>query len=143
MNDQFAKFVELANRSADLQAEWLQRILTLAAGGLALLAGLNPSVPDPPLAKYLLVATWFFLGLGILAGGSATYLEVNRAKNLTQNFREELLKKFEEGPPMTAMPPIFGGPHRFFQISRTIMVVSLILAVISLSGFSIIKTLNA
>ena len=86
MEPRIKQYVELITKEHEVEVTWLRQILTLAAGALALLAGLGPDVPSDGLGKYLLATTWAGLGLGIVAGAAATYIEVNRAKTAAIRF---------------------------------------------------------
>ena len=88
--DQLERHADLTNNAYEAEVAWLRQILTLAAGALALLAGLGPRVPPDGPAQNLLAATWALLGIGIVAGAAATYAAVSRAKWIADHFRAEI-----------------------------------------------------
>ena len=136
------KLLELAKERAQLQAAWYRQILTLAAGGLALLVGLAPQAPPDGLARWLLAAAWVLLGAGILSGAAATYAEVDRAERLTAAFQSRLGQR----NPAPGNPPapgtIVARPHGFFLACKKVMVISLLGAVVCLVAFSVMRTLG-
>lgn len=135
---ELAQLVALHKESNALQAAWDRQILTLAAGALALLAGLGPEVPPAGAARYCLAATWGCLGTGICAGGGAAYLEVSRARNLAQRYGEVLRSSLETG---TAMSIVVAPPSRIFVLCRSLMILSLMGAVLCLVTYAVMTTL--
>ena len=141
MKEEFQKFLDIAKDRNERQSAWYRQLLTLTSAGLALLVGLKPVIPPDGPAKYFLAAAWAFLGLGILFGAAATYSEVSLARRLASGFQKQLLQDLErgEGP---STKPIYANPHKFFSVSKVVMVISLILAVVSLVTYSILNTLR-
>lgn len=139
---QIEQFIEIRQKMHDNRAAWYRQMLTLASGGLAILAGFGPAVPQG-MGRYFLVGTWVFLGVGICAGAAATYLEVNRAKNLAEQFRLQLQQSLQSGTGLSPNVPIVARPHRFFSWSEPVMVSSLLLAVVCLVSYSVLVTLSA
>ena len=136
------QLIELREKKSVAQSIWYRHILTLACGGLALLSGLTPKVP-PGVGQYFLAGTWFFLGLGIIAGGAATYLEVDSANKLAAEFQNQLQKSLEEDIPLSRMPLVVSTPNKIFSLAKPVMVIPLMLAVVCLVCASIITTLSA
>lgn len=136
------QLLDLRDKRDALQAVWFRQLLTLAAGGLALLVGLGPPVSSG-IERYFLAGTWVFLGLGVLSGSAATYLEVSRANNLEAAFRSRLVKSLDQGRALSPSDLISAGPHRFFSWSQSFMVVSLLLAVCCLVSYAVLTTLAA
>ena len=141
INKDLQKFAMLKDKRAAVQATWYRHILTLACAGLALLSGLTPKVPHG-CAQFFLACTWFFLGLGIIAGGAATYLEVNLANKISHQFHKALLQSLEDGTNLSATPLISANANKIFSLAKPVMLISLIIAVINLVCASIITTLS-
>ena len=80
MTNELTMWADLQNKALEVEAAWLRHIRTLAAGALAVLAGLEPTVPETGPARHLLAATWACLGLGIVTGGAAIHLTPSREK---------------------------------------------------------------
>ena len=135
---QIRQYVDLISKGHEIEATWLRQILTLAAGALALLAGLGPEIPSDGPSKYLLATTWAGLGLGIVFGAAATYIETDRAKKSTVLFGEHLLRVMEQE---SSSPIIPVPPNRLYVLCKPLMVISLLIAVISLTAFAITTTL--
>ena len=72
MNQKIEQYADLVNKGFEVEVVWLRQILTLAAGALALLAGLGPEVPPDGPARLVLAATCAFLAFGIIAGAAPT-----------------------------------------------------------------------
>ena len=87
----------------------LRQILTLAAGALVLLAGLGPDIPSDGPSKYLLATTWEGLGLGIIFGAAATYIDADRAMRSAVLFSKHLLRVIEQ---KSSSPLIPVSPNR-------------------------------
>jgi len=138
----FQQLVSLNKEHAEVQSVWYRQLLTLAAGGFALLAGLGPTVPSG-IGKYFLAGTWVFLGVGIISGAGATYLQVSRAKKLAENFQEELRHNIQTHGEPTVNTIVVANPSKIFLLSKTLMVVSLLLAVCCLVVYSVLNSLNA
>lgn len=134
------QFVSLKNDEADIQNAWYRHLLTPSAGGLAVLSGLNPEIPAG-IGKYFLAGTWIFLGLGIIAGASATYLAVDSAKKLAQNYKDELQNNIEIYGKATVNKIVVANPAKIFSVSRIVMIISLLLAVCCLVTYSVLITL--
>jgi hypothetical protein len=135
------KLVSLMDKQVELQSAWYRHILTISAGGFAILSGLGPAAPIG-IGKYFLAGTWLCLGLGIVGGGTATYLEVSRAKNLADGYKAQLLKDLHEKGQPTVSAPVVVNPNRFFSWAKSLMVVSLLMAVACLVTYSILTTLG-
>lgn len=134
------RFADLISKGHESEAAWLRQILTLAAGALALLAGLGPDVPPEGLGKYLLVTTWAGLGLGIVLGAAATYIETDRATRSAAAFGEYLVRLLEQEP----TPPFMSVPvNKLYVVCKPLMVISLLVSVCSLTFFAIMTTLAA
>lgn len=142
MEQKVQTFLDLAKERNELQAAWNRQLLNLAAGGLALLVGLSPEVPDLGPARYFLTASWIALGIGIVFGAGATYSEVSLAQRLAAKFQGELLKEMRGHAHMSDGIPISANPHWFFLRCRTVMVVSLLVAVVSLVVYACFVTLQ-
>ena len=132
-------FADLISKGHESEAIWLRQILTLAAGALALLAGLGPDVPPEGLGKYLLVTTtWAGLGLGIVFGAAATYIETDRATRSAAAFGEYLVRLLEQKP---SLPFVSVPVNKLYVVCKPLMVISLLISVCSLTFFAIITTL--
>ena len=116
----------------------LRQILTLAAGALALLAGLGPDIPSDGPSKYLLATTWAGLGLGIVFGAAATYIDADRAMRSAVLFSKHLLRVIEQE---SSSPLIPVPPNRLYALCKPLMVISLLIAVVCLTAFAITTTL--
>ena len=138
MEQRIKQYAELITKGQEVEATWLRQVLTIAAGTLALLAGLGPDVPSDGAGKYLLATTWAGLGLGIVAAAAATYIEVNRARTAAIHFGEHLLRIMENQPssPLISIPP-----NRIYVISKPVMLVSLLVSVVCLTAYAITTTL--
>jgi hypothetical protein len=134
------QLISLVDKHSELRTAWYRQILTVAAGGFALLVGLGTKVP-PGIGKYFLAGTWVCLGLGIAAGGAATYLEVSRAKNLARDFREQLHRSLQSRQALSPTVPIVAKPGRLYAWSGPVMVVSLLTAVVCLVICSVLTAL--
>ncbi|MDP3926192.1 MAG: hypothetical protein U1E02_19905 [Hydrogenophaga sp.] len=132
---------DLRQEHAKLQAEWLRQLLTLASGGLALLAGLGPSIPSG-IGKYFLAGTWLFLGLGIVAGAAATFLQTHQANAKADLYQQSLLKHLQEHGTLGIAEFAAKPAPRALRFSRHAMVTSLLLAVCCLVTYSILRTLG-
>ena len=132
------QYADLISKGHEIEANWLRQILALAAGALALLAGLGPDVPSDGSSKYFLATTWAALGLGIVFGAVATYIDADRATKSAVLFGKHLLRDIEGKPssPLIAVPP-----SRLYVICKPLMVTSLLIAVVCLTAFSITTTL--
>lgn len=136
----FEQLLELQNKYGDLKAKWYRQLLTLAAGGFALLAGLGPAIPLG-VGRYFLAGAWLFLGLGICFGAAAIYLEVERAGTLRDAFREELQKSLNKSGSQKMNGPVVANPRKFFSMAGPLMVASLLLAVVNLVSYSMLRAL--
>lgn len=130
----------LQQKHLDAEGAWLRQLLALAAGGLALLAGLSP--PATGIGRYFLAGTWVFLGTGILAGAAATYAEADRAARLADRFREELQRSLAEPehPPMCAI--VAASPSKIYSWAKPVMLTALPGAVACLVTYATITTLR-
>ena len=140
MNQKIEQYADLVNKGLEIEVVWLRQILTLAAGALALLAGLGPEVPPDGPARLLLAATWACLGLGIIAGAAATYVEVDRARSSANAFGEQITRELHKKPTRKL---ISVRTNRVYLLCKPLMIVSLLAAVVCLAGFAIITTLAA
>ena len=140
MHQQIKKHVELRQEYLQVETNWYRHLLTLAVGALVLLGSLVSDTPAPGTVRYFLAATWFFLGLGILSGAATTYIEVDRASALDKNYAEEVLKRIHGTPPNIV---ISAEPNWLLEACKRIMLISLLLAVVCLTGYSVISTLTA
>ena len=141
MHEKLKTLGDLADKQCLANSVWTRQILSLAAGGLALLVAFQPATPNSLTEKYLLAVTWIALGIGILSGASAAYSEVSLAKNLTEKYRKELhqiLKERVDRP----MPTIAAAPSLICRISKMLMIVSLLVAVVCLVGYAVTRTLS-
>ena len=107
-----------------------------------MLAGLGPAIPIG-VGKYFLAGTWLFLGMGIIAGAVATYLEVNLANNLVKKYHSELMKNLKEQGSLVINDVVVANPSRILSWSKPLMVISLLFAVVCLVAYSIETTLGA
>lgn len=142
MERDFQQLIELAKQRDELRAAWYRHLLTLAAGGLAILAGLDPQIPDDRLSRVLLCATWALLGSGILGGGVATYLDADRAARLAAAFQSRLQQDMEQVKAGGAWSttPVIAKPRWIFRIARVWMVLSLMGAVVCFVCFATWRT---
>lgn len=131
------QLLDLRSVQQEQEAMWFRQLLTLAAGGLALLVGLAP--PAEGFARFFLAGTWVCLGAGICAGAAATYLEAHRARALADAFRSELRSALREERDPEAT---FAEPHPFFSWARIAAVGALLLGVCCLVVFAVITTLD-
>ena len=93
----------------------LRQILTLAAGALAFLAGLGPDIPSDGPSKYLLATTWAGLGLGIVFGAAATYIDADRAMRSAVLFGKHLLRVIEQKSSSLLIPV---PPNRLYALCQ-------------------------
>ena len=140
MNQKIEQYADLVNKGFEVEVVWLRQILTLAAGALALLAGLGPEVPPDGPARLLLAATWAFLGFGIIAGAAATYVEVDRAQSSASAYGEQITRELHN---KSTRKLISVRTNRLYLLCKPLMILSLLGAVASLTGFAIITTLAA
>ena len=138
MKENVQQLFDLMDRTHEAETAWFRQILTLSAGALAVLAGLGPEIPPEGPAQYFLAATWVCLGSGICTGAGALYLAVDRSRRLASHFREELHRSLREETPMQ---PVVANPRGLLVRCRPAMVVSLISAVICLTGYAVATTL--
>ena len=136
--ERIKQYADLISKGHEIEATWLRQILALAAGALALLAGLGPYVPPEGPSKYFLATTWVGLGLGIIFGAVATYIDADRATKSAVLFGKHLLRVVEKKPssPLIAVPP-----NKLYVICKPLMVISLLIAVVFLVAFAITTTL--
>ena len=134
------KHVELRQEYLRVEMNWYRHLLTLAVGALVLLGSLVSDTPAPGAVQYLLAATWLCLGLGILSGAATTYIEVDRAGRIDINYAEDLLRSVHGSPPQIV---ISAEPNRILLACRWVMLISLLLAVVCLTGYSVMATLTA
>ena len=139
MDEKWEEYKDLQRKSFEADITWIRQILTLAAGAFALLVGLGLDVPPEGSARYFLAATWVCLGLGVVAGGAATYLGAHFAE-------QDAVDAFFEARLKTDTPP---SPSRTFEWTTTLlslckplMVVSLLAAVIFLATYAVMTTLE-
>ena len=140
LDSKIKRHIELRKEYLQLEMNWYRHLLTLAAGALVVLGSLVSDNPAPGMIRYLLAATWLFLGLGILSGAATTYIEVDNADALDKAYAEEI-KKSMKG--IEAKYIISAFPNRFLEFCRWAMLISLSLAVICLTGYSVMATLTA
>ena len=166
----FEKSHALDRERDEREAIWLRQVLILASGALAVLAGLGPAVPSEGLAKYFLTATWGLLGVGITTGAAATYTAANHAKRVAERYRSHLeestarVDEYEErirksdmfrksedaieersdieveidyGPGYDTVPK-----NKALVVSKSAMILSLLVAVLCLATYAIIRTLG-
>ena len=140
MNSNINQLMELRKEHLQLEMNWYRHLLTLAAGALVLLGSLVSDTPAPGMVRYLLTATWFFLGIGILSGAGTTYIEVDRAGKLDKNYAEELIKRIHG---IKTEDIISADPNKLLDACKWVMLISLFLAVVCLTGYSMMATLTA
>lgn len=135
---------ELGNKRNEAQYAWNRQMLTISAGGFAILIGLSPKVPDDRIGKVLLAAAWAFLGLGILSGAAATYAEASLARSLLKNFREQVERNMEKNidPSMNASRYTGGQAGLLPRLGMLVMMWSLSFAVVSFVSCSIRQILT-
>ena len=139
MQQNIEEFTNIVNRLHKLDMDWYRHLLTLAAGSLVIMSTFVSDTPAQGMARYFQAATWVFLGIGILAGVGATYAPISRTANLAGKFLEEFHNsEFQDSPSKM----ISAYPSIFFLLCRRLMVISLLLAVICLTGYSVITTLT-
>ena len=139
--EDYRKLADLAGKVYAAEDLWLRQILTLAAGALALLAGLGPDVPSEGPARYLLAATWACLGLGIIVGAGATYVNVHRARRYAMQYGKMLKLTLKTGEPPPQLIPL--EMNRLLLLSKPMAMVILLAAVLCLTGYSIAVTLSS
>ena len=135
------QFAALHKEQAELQAAWYRHLLTLASGGLAFLAGIGPAIPIG-IGKYFLAGTWIFLGVGIVSGAAATYLQVDLAAKLAKRFQAELQQNLREHGQPVVTSLVVANPSKLFSWSRIVMIFSLLFAVCCLVIYSVLRSLN-
>lgn len=135
------KLLELQLDFHTQQTGWYQQMLTVAAGGLALLVGLNPDIPEG-MARYFLALAWAGLGIGIVAGFAAAYGSVSRAGRLARDFRDKLLKAAWDNRRLTTDDISVAAPKKIYVYARKVTVVSLLVSVASLVAFAMLRTLG-
>jgi len=124
-------------RANELQSAWLRQLLTLAAGALAVLVGLDP--PATGIGKWFLAMTWLTLGAGILSGALATAQEAALAKARADALRAELLRSdLEASPPQPRVAKL----PRLYVWSRATMLGSLLLSVVCLVAYAVLRALS-
>ena len=138
------QLIDLLQESYKQETAWCQHLLTLATGALTLLAifqsDLSGGLPQSPQIAWLLGTTWFFLGMGIVSGFAATYRQVNLAQRQAMALWKELGKSLDNREPGDAiMSP---SQPKILRPSKTVMVWSLLLAVVSLVTYSILRALT-
>jgi hypothetical protein len=141
--NELKQLFDLADDRNKLYYAWLKNILTLATGTLALLVSLRHGTHLAEPQKYFLVASWIFLGIGIIFGASSIYGEVALATALTKNVKKHMLETYKEPAKFEAITPIVAQPHWFWKTSQYVMCFSLILAIIALVTYATIDTIQA
>ena len=136
---QIRQLMELRRNHQELSSAWYRQLLTLAAGGLALLVGLQP--PAAGIGRYFLAGTWVCLGAGICLAAAATYLDVHRAKMLADSFRAQVSQALAAGRDLSPSDIAVARPKRFYTWSRYLTVSVLLLAVGCLVTYAVLATL--
>lgn len=129
------QLVSLQARKHELEAAWLRQLLTLAAGGLTILVALAP--PATGIARLLLVGTWVSLGVALVSGAAATYLEVDRQRASLDSFCSQAESSVRAGRPPAADAPIISTPRAIFAKARYVMIASLLSSVVFLVAHAI------
>lgn len=137
--EELKQLAALQDKYLALKASWVQHLLSLAVGALAVLAGLNPTA-SAGIQQVLLACTWGCLGLGIVFGAMATFVQVRELRSRIMRFREEIERCIQEGR-ASIDKPVTSKPSKVFSFATPVMVVSLLLAVACLVAFSISVTL--
>ena len=139
MDEKWAKYNDLLRKSFEADITWIRQILTLAAGAFALLVGLGLDVPSEGSARYFLAATWVCLGLGVLAGAAAIYLDAHFAWQdaVDASFQARLKTDTPPSPSRT-----FEWTTTLLGLCKPLMVVSLLTAVICLATYAVMTTLE-
>ena len=140
IQNRLKRIVELDEKRDEQQALWLRQILTLAAGALAILAGLGPAAPTEGPAKYFLSATWASLGIGIVSGAAATYLAVSHANKTANTYRAQFNKDIENKTQSKGF--IHVPRNKWLARSMPVMIFSLLAAVLCLAAYAIVVTLE-
>ena len=140
MEQHLKKLASLHEEHQNLLKDWYRQLLTLSAGALVLLGMLISDTQAEGIIRYLLAATWLFLGIGILSGAGATYMSVSSSDNLLQSYRDEISSSLRERRDIRLLH--VGKPNPVFVICTKVMVVSLSLAVVCLTGYSVMSTLT-
>lgn len=135
------KLLELHDKQVELRSAWNRNMLSLAAAGLALLAGLNPQAASL-LTQFLLSGTWLCLGSGIVSAAASTYLEVDRARSLAEVYKAQLLQNLQERGTSEVTEFVASNPKKIYSVARYVMVVSLLCAVVLLVLYSILRTVG-
>ena len=142
MLEDLQKLEGLTEKRGELRTAWYRQILTLASGVLAILIGLDPEAPND-MAKYLLAGTWSCLGIGIVFGAIATYLEVSLLGKLVADYGEAIRRYVELGDAGAINALVVAKPGVVFSLSGKVMVLSLLLAVCCLVAYALVMTLGA
>ena len=140
MEQNLKKLASLHEEHQRLLKDWYRHLLTLSAGALVLLGTLASDTQAEGMIRYLLAATWLCLGLGILTGAGATYMGVSSSDNLLKSYRDEISSSLRERRDTRLLH--VGKPNPVFVICTKVMVVSLLLAVVCLTGYSVMATLT-
>ena len=122
------------------QAEWLRRMLAGAVATLAILAGIGPDAISE-IQQVFLVATWVLLGLGIVSGAGAIYIETSVSWSRAQSYRKKLAKAIKEDQPLKSRHIAAGEIPRWVRLARWVMVCTLLLAIVSLVVYMVASTL--
>ncbi len=140
LKDAIEELLAHVNEAIKLETEWYRHMLSLAAGALALLAGLSPAVPAAAVGRYLLAATWVFLGAGILAGAGATYYGARRVRLRSRDLAKRIDAHVEEGKPLTEL--VVHKKPVILKLCRPVTWLTLLTAVVCLVGYAVVIALE-
>ena len=129
------QLVSLQARKHELEAAWFRQLLTLAAGGLTILVAL--AQPSTGIARLFLVGTWVSLGVALVSGAAATYLEVERQRAALDSFCSQTESAIRAAKPLDTSAPIIGTPRAIFAKARYVMIASLLSSVVMLVAHAI------
>lgn len=139
MQDEYEAATRAAQQFYDAEAAWMRHVLLIASSALTLLVILNQEVPERVWPRYFLAAAWILLGTGIVAGAVASHATVRLLRSLA--FLQELALMEELHLDRSSLPkPVL--ETRGYRVSRTIMVIALVGAVICLTGYGLTSLLD-
>lgn len=137
MMEDLRQLVALKEKQNERLGNWVRFVMTIAAGGLALLLGTLQLPPDDIVARMLLASGLVFLGLGIVFGAAASHLEIVIERKILEQYSDEIQQAAREQRSLLRSPVIAAKPNWWQQKYKPGMMLSLLLAVVCFVAYGV------
>ena len=133
--DEIKNILELSKDSTEKNLKWMQTIVVMASGLLALLVSLHKTTSKTEEIHDVYVTTLILIGLGILSGSIYLYVESHVSEKLRKKYLQHLKYKYTVG---TQNNLVVVSPYKIFYVAKYISVLSFLLVVPLLIYYAIL-----